>query len=285
MTISQKLLRSILFVPGSEQKRIDKSATINADALVFDLEDAVSPTEKSRARDIVVKALNAAEFQQRSIIVRLNGLGTPWFEDDVKAIVEAGNCALMLPKCESAADVLKLKQYTDGKQVDLFIIIETALGLLAASDISKTLSATDSLCFGHVDFAADMALPNTDAGSGVIYHARCQVALAARAFSSLPIDNVCLEVRDEAIIREDALAGMKLGYAGKLCIHPNQVAIVNDVYTPTEEQVSKAKAILEAWDDAQAKGQGVFSFQNKMIDLPVIRAQESILMRYKAATK
>lgn len=278
-----QLCRSILFVPGSVQKRIDKAASIPADAIVFDLEDAVSPSEKIRARERVVDALQSSAFNSKQIIVRVNGISTPWFEDDIKAIVAVGHSGIMLPKCESAEDVLITKSFFNSADIPLFVIIETAKGVLAAPAISNALTEQDSVCFGHVDFAADMALNEADASEGVIYHSRCQVVLAARAFGVSPIDNVCLDVADEQAIREDTLAGLKLGYAGKLCIHPNQVNIVNDVYTPTREEVDKAKAILAAWGVAQQEGHGVFTFQNKMIDLPVIRAQESILMRYQAA--
>jgi citrate lyase subunit beta/citryl-CoA lyase len=278
-----QLCRSILFVPGSVQKRIDKAASIPADAIVFDLEDAVSPSEKIRARERVVDALKSSAFNSKQMIVRVNGISTPWFKNDVNAIVAAGGSAIMLPKCESAEDVLITKSFFNSADIPLFVIIETAKGVLAAPAISNALTEQDSVCFGHVDFAADMALNEANASEGVIYHSRCQVALAARAFGASPIDNVCLDIADEQAIREDTLAGLKLGYAGKLCIHPNQVNIVNAVYTPTHEEVDKAKAILAAWDVAQEEGSGVFTFQNKMIDLPVIRAQQNILMRYQAA--
>jgi len=284
MTNSLQLCRSILFVPGAVQKRIDKAASIPADAIVFDLEDAVSPSEKVRARERVIAALESGAFSSKQVIVRVNGISTPWFEEDIKAVIAVGQSAIMLPKCESVDDVVTAKSFFKNADTALFVIIETAKAVLAASAISNELTALDSVCFGHVDFAADMALNEADASEGVIYHSRCQVALAARAFGASPIDNVCLDVSDEKTIRQDSLAGLKLGYAGKLCIHPFQVSIVNDVYTPTLEQVEKAKAILAAWDEAQQQGQGVFTFQNKMIDLPVIRAQQSILMRYQAAS-
>ena len=283
MSTSLDLCRSILFVPGSVQKRIDKAAGIAADAIVFDLEDAVAPAEKERAREQVVAALSSSAFASKQVIVRVNGLSTPWFAEDIKAVLATGRGAIMLPKCESAADVKEVQSFLKNSTVALFVIIETAKGVLAASDISEALTTADSICFGHVDFAADMALNEADAQIGIIYHARCQVALAARAFGATPVDNVCLDISDDEAIRKDTLKGLNLGYAGKLCIHPHQVAIVNDVYTPTDEQVAKANAILAAWDDAQRQGQGVFTFQNKMIDLPVIRAQQSILMRYQAA--
>lgn len=283
MTNSLKLCRSILFVPGAAQKRIDKAASIPADAIVFDLEDAVSPSEKIGARKRVIAALGSGLFSSKQVIVRVNGISTPWFEEDIKAVLAVGQSAIMLPKCESADDVETAKSFFKNTDTPLFVIIETAKGVLAAPTISSALTTLDSVCFGHVDFAADMALNEADASEGIIYHSRCQVALASRAFGTSPVDNVCLDVSDEDTIRQDALDGLKLGYSGKLCIHPYQVSIVNDVYTPSLEQVEKAKAILAAWDKAEKQGQGVFTFQNKMIDLPVIRAQQSILVRYQAA--
>jgi len=280
-----QLCRSLLFVPGSAQKRFDKAANLPADAIIFDLEDAVAPGEKNTARQRVITALESGVFSSKQVIVRVNGLSTPWFEEDIKAMVAVGQTAIMLPKCESVEDIQTTKSFFNKAEIPLFVIIETAKGVLAAPSISNALTTLDSMCFGHVDFAADMALNESDASAGVIYHSRCQIALAARAFGVLPIDNVCLDVSNEQAIREEAILGMKLGYAGKLCIHPAQISIVNEVYTPTLEQVEKATAILAAWDEAQQQGQGVFVYQNKMIDLPVIRAQESILKRFQAANK
>jgi len=197
-------------------------------------------------------------------------------------VLAAGCCNIMLPKCESVEDITSVRACIADKAVNIFAIIETARGVLAANDIASHLASTDSLCFGHIDFAADMGLPNTNPMAGVIYHARCQVALAARAFGCMPIDNICAEIHDNDTLREETDAGINIGYVGKLCIHPAQIGTVNSAYTPTAEQVSHAKDLLLAWDDAQDKGVGVFSYQNKMIDLPVILAQKSILQRYQA---
>lgn len=282
MTDTHTLHRSVLFVPGSEQNRIEKAATIPADILVFDLEDSVSPAEKDSARQLVVAALASHSMQGRHCIVRINGVGSPWFNDDVQAISDVAGSHIMLPKCNTADDLLTLKSISKNKRFNIFGIIETALSVLSVADIAKNMSPGDALCFGHVDFASDMGLSDNHAGQGVIYHARCQVALAAHAFGVSAIDNISLDINDKAAIREDALLGLQLGYSGKLCIHPRQVDIVNEVYTPTEEDVIKATAIINAWQDAQQQGQGVFRFENKMVDLPVILAQQSILERHKA---
>ena len=285
MSLLQSLYRSVLFVPGSKQNHIAKSANIAADGLIFDLEDAVPMAGKLSARKMVVKALSAPEFSGRKLIVRVNATDTPWFVEDVQTIVGVGNCAIMLPKCESVEDIFKLKALTKSLSMRIFVLIETALGVLSVSEIAKELTSSDALCFGHVDFMANMALPDSSVVSSMVHHARCQVALAARAYGITPIDHVCLDVSNEASIRDEALAGLNLGYAGKMCIHPDQVAVINAVYTPSKDQFDRAEAILNARDDAKQKGKEVFSFENKMVDLPVIRAQENILMRYKASIK
>ena len=284
MASDKTLHRSVLFVPGSEQKRIEKAANIAADVLVFDLEDAVSPAEKSAARQRVIDALKSVDFAKRQCVVRINGVTTPWFNDDVQAISTLDNTAIMLPKCDSADDLLLLKKTSQALNARTFGIVETARSVLSVAEIAKQMVPGDALCFGHVDFASDMGLIDNNADKGAVYHARCQVALAAHAYGIAAIDNISLDVRDETSIRNDALLGLSLGYSGKLCIHPRQVDIVNDVYTPTDEQVKKASEILARWDEAQKSGQGVFTYDNKMVDLPVILAQESILARSKAIT-
>ena len=284
MSSTQALHRSVLFVPGSEQKRIEKASAIPADILVFDLEDAVSIPEKTAARQRVIDALKTSDFANRQCFVRINGITTAWFNDDIQAVTALGTAGIMLPKCDTADDIIKLKNTSNLSNIPVFGIIETALSVLSVADIAKQMQSNDSLCFGHVDFASDMQLNDNDASKGAVYHARCQVALAARALGITAIDNISLDVKDESAMREDALLGQQLGYSGKLCIHPRQVDIVNAVYTPTDEQVKKANDILAHWGEAQKNGQGVFTYENKMVDLPVILAQESILARSQAIT-
>jgi len=282
MDAAVSLRRSILFVPGGHQQRIEKSAAIPADVLVFDLEDAVPSSEKDNAREIVFAALRTIDFGQRQCIVRINDVSTNWFQDDMAALSEIDNCAIMLPKYQAISDIAKLEAVQQGNKKQVFGIIETALGVLKVAELAQKLQTTDALCFGHVDFAADMGLANNDSSHGSVYHARCQVALAAHAYGVSAMDNISLEVRDDEVIQRETVEGLNLGYQGKLCIHPRQVAIANEVYTPTEQQVSKAKSILEQWEEVKAGGEGVFTFENKMVDLPVIHVQQTILARYNA---
>ncbi len=282
MSQVKELHRSYLFVPGSEPRRVDKSLEVPADVLIFDLEDAVLPHEKSYARQLVVDTINAPELMKRKKIIRVNGVSTPWFEDDIAAISECMNTDIMLPKCESVENLNLVRTLIKQTGCALFGLVETARGVLNLADIVRDFPVPGTLCFGHVDFAADMELSDSDASKGAVYHARCQIALASKASGLTAIDNICLDVCNEQVIRDDALLGMHLGYGGKLCIHPRQVVIVNEVYTPTADQVSRAKAILTAWEEVKQQDVGVFVYENKMIDLPAIRAQEHLLKRAEA---
>ena len=139
--------------------------------------------------------------------------------------------------------------------------------------------AAAALCFGHADFSLQMGLADADAGHGVVHHARCTVAIAARACGLAPIDSVFLAVRDESGFREDVALGLRLGFDGKLCIHPRQVAIVNDVYAPSAAEVEEARRIVAAAEAAEADGQGAIELDGKMIDAPVVAAKRRVLAR------
>src|SRR5262249_7476053 len=137
----------------------------------------------------------------------------------------------------------------------------------------------EALCFGPADFALEMGLRETDASRGILYHARCMLVIAAKASSVAPVDGVHLAVKDEKAFRDDAELGLRLGFEGKLCIHPRQVEIVNEIYTPTSDDVDHAARLLEAAERARAEGRGVFTFDGKMIDAPAIAAARRTLGR------
>jgi citrate lyase subunit beta/citryl-CoA lyase len=167
--------------------------------------------------------------------------------------------------------------------VRLLLLIESPAGIAAAVAIGRAAPHLEALCFGHADFSLQMGLGDADASRGVVYHARCTLAIAARACGIAPIDSVFLAVRDDAAFREDAALGCRLGFDGKLCIHPRQVEIVNDVYTPGPEQVEYANRVVEAWAQAAAEGRGVFALDGRMIDAPVVAVQRQVLARARRA--
>lgn len=275
------LMRSLLFVPGANPERMVKAQGLPADGLILDLEDAVATDAKDSARDAVVDVLNSwPDSAKAARIVRVNGTDTPYFEADLAAVMASNAELIMLPKSETAEQVAAVAERA-GKPI--LALVETAKGVINVAAIASAHPEVVAVCFGHADFARDMQLDNNDASAGVIYHARAQVSLAARAAGIVAIDNVSLDIRDEPAFAADTTLGKQLGYQGKMCIHPAQLNAANGTYTPTAEQVAYAQEISDAWDAAQAEGRGVFSLHNKMIDRPVVDAQLAILERAELA--
>ena len=286
---STPLRRSLFFVPGGEPKKLEKATSFGADTLLFDLEDSVSPPEKDRARELVAGRLRESDFAGAEPAVRVNPPGTPYFDRDLEAVVTAGASAIMLPKSERLEQLIEVAsriadleargETTAGKAVRLIALVETAGGIARAVSLAEASPRIDALCFGHADFSRDMGLSAADASRGVVFHARCALAIAARANGVAPIDTVYLNVRDDEAFREDAKLGLGLGFEGKLCIHPRQVTIVNDVYTPTTEEIDYARRVLSASQQAEAEGRGVFTVDGKMVDAPLIAAQRRVIDR------
>jgi citrate lyase subunit beta/citryl-CoA lyase len=284
------LRRSLLFVPGTDPRKIEKAAGSGADALILDLEDAVAPGEKDRARDLAAAALREGRFGGSEAIVRINAPGTPFFEADIDAVAAAGGRAIMLPKAETAEGITRAAERLEGRlaadathAVRLLALVESAAGIANVASLAGASPRVDALCFGHADFSRDMGLPETDASSGVILYARCTLVIAARAARVPPIDTVFLDVRDERGFRDDAALGLRLGFEGKLCIHPAQVKIVNDLLTPTAEEIARARRVIEAWEEARAAGRGVFALDGRMVDAPVAALAETVLERARRA--
>ena len=289
---SPRLRRSLLFVPGSEPRHLAKAREAGADTVLFDLEDAVALDAKPRARALVAEALRAGGFGDSEAAVRVNAPSTPFCAADLDAVVAAGADAVLVPKSERpdelahVAAVLTDLERAAGRppgSVRILALVETAAGVAGALALAAATPRLAALCFGHADFARDMRLPAADAAAGVILHARCAVAIAARAHGLAPIDSVCLAVRDAEAMRADAALGLQLGFDGKLCIHPRQVAIANAVYTPTAERIAAATRVVAAWRQAAAQGRGVIALDGAMIDAPVVAAAQQILARARRA--
>lgn len=289
MLIDRPLRRSLLFVPGTEPRRIEKSKTSGADAIILDLEDSVSIDRKDEARQLVADSLKEGGFEHSETVVRVNAPDTPFFKADLAAVVLAGVQTVMIPKSEALdvvaaiAERLQVTRNNQGNPVRILALVESALGVLRAAEIANSHILVDGLCFGHADFSLNMGIPVQGAEKGIVLHGRCQLALAAKAFGKAALDNICLAVKDEAIFREDALLGQQLGFDGKMCIHPTQVKIVNEIYTPTQKQIQFAQQVVDGWNEAKSKGMGVFTLNNKMIDAPVAIAQENVLKRAQQA--
>jgi len=288
-----QLRRSLLFVPGAEPRKLEKAREAVADTLVLDLEDSVAPQQKVEARTHVAAALRQGGFGDTELAVRINAPGTPYFGADLEAVIGAGARTIMLPKSESVEQIVAVAQRletlergfreTHGAAAKLLLLLESPAGITNAFALGRAAPRIEALCFGHADFALSMGLTEADASRGIIYHARCILVIAAKACGVAPIDCVHLAVKDEQAFRADTELGLRLGFEGKLCIHPRQVGIANEVYTPSREQIEYARRVVEAWQTAKREGRGVFTLDGKMVDAPLVAVQQRVLERARRA--
>ncbi|KDE58996.1 citryl-CoA lyase [Halostagnicola sp. A56] len=276
--------RSVLFTPGDQADRLRKAPRFGADVIVFDLEDAITPSNKPTARETVATVLDDPDFDPDcEVCVRVNP-GSTAVAADLEAIFGADHDdsavdSLMLPKVASSEDVRSLVDRLDdrGATLPIFALVESAAGVLAAPEIAS-VSETTALAFGAEDLAADIGATRTTEGTEVLY-ARERVVLAAAAAGVDAIDTVFTDFEDEFGLREEATFAAQLGYDGKLAIHPAQVDPIAAAFAPTGEEVAWARDVLAAKRDADDDDRGVFEVDGEMIDAPLIAHAERILDR------
>ncbi|WP_394741626.1 HpcH/HpaI aldolase/citrate lyase family protein [Natronococcus roseus] len=278
--------RSLLFTPGDRPEMLRKAPDSGADAIVFDLEDAVSPGRKDEAREAVRELLSDPGFDpDPEVCVRVNAERSA-IERDLEALADADSLRLdsvMLPKATAGADIRELAADLEerGLAYPVLALIENAAGVLAAPEIAGA-DATDALVFGAEDLSADLGATRTREGTEVLY-ARERVVLAAAARDCEAIDTLVTDFGDGERLREDAAFSVQLGYDGKLAIHPAQVDPINEAFSPDPDEVEWAERVLEAEREAEEANRGVFEVDGEMIDAPLIAQAERILERASAS--
>ena len=310
-----RLHRSELAVPGSNPSLFEKSAKSKADIIFLDLEDAVAPSDKEQARRNIIAALNGVEWGTKTMMVRINGLDTHYMYRDVVDVVEA--CPrldmILIPKVGVAADVYAIDMLVTqietakkrSKRIGFEVLIETALGMANVEAIAKSSPRLEAMSFGVADYAASTRarttviggvnpdygiLADKDAEGGRNYFwadqwhaAQTRMLIACRAYGLRPIDGPFGDFSD----RDGYLAAAKraavLGYEGKWAIHPSQIELANQVFTPSKAEVTKAQRILEAMDQAAKEGKGAVSLDGRLIDIASIRMAEALLNKANAA--
>lgn len=274
--------RSVLFTPGDRPEMLRKAADAGADVVVFDLEDAVAPARKDDARAAVHAVLSEPEFDPAcEVCVRVNPAGIA-ADDDLAGVLGPGGSdvrldSVMLPKVDEPGDVESLRRLLAEHDADLPVLalVETAAGVLHAEEIAAG-DGTDALLFGAEDLSADIGATRTADGTEVLY-AREHVVLAASATGVDAIDTVYTDFGDVQGLAEETRFAARLGYDGKMAIHPAQVDPINDAFTPDAEEVEWAEKVLAARDEAAAEGRGVFSVDDEMIDAPLVARAERIV--------
>lgn len=278
-------MRSKLFVPGSRPELFAKALASDADALSIDLEDAVAETRKAEARAAVAQFLQSKEAAASSkiIIVRVNALGTPHFEDDVQAIAQRSLAMVNLPKAESADDVLaciaalgRMSAASGVRQKTRVLAnIETAKGLRHAAQIAGAHPRVAGLQLGYIDLFSPHGIERHDVAN--LHAAMFAVRMAAAEAGVFAYDGAYPDVQDENGFRAEAQMARRLGFWGKTCVHPRQIPLANEVFSPSEAEIAEAQRIVEASRQAAAQGLGAFTLGGRMVDAPVIRRAEALV--------
>ena len=281
-------LRSALFVPGNRPDRIEKAVQTNADAVIIDLEDAVPLSQKVETRKRVREKI--ATCGGKKIIVRVNALHSEFGLDDFKEVISNGLSGVMVPKVETPSDIRQIdaivtevekKVGIEPGSIFILPLIESARGVENAFAIASVRTEPDrffSLSFGAADFALDMGIAITLSGEELIYP-RARLAVACRAAGlAPPVDTpFMIDLKDRQALEADIRRAVRFGFQGKLCIHPNQVEICNQLFSPTEEEVAYARKVIDTFEKAEAEGVAAIQLEGKFIDYPVVERCRRIL--------
>lgn len=297
---SARLRRSCLAVPGSNARMLEKAADTDADQIFLDLEDAVAPNEKVAARSAVVNALSTVDYGTKVVTVRVNDATTRWqYQDIIDVITGAGehlDC-LMIPKVQDAGQLWFVENLMSQLEQDvglstrigIEVQIETGTGSVNMTDIASVTDRIETLIFGPGDYAANQGIPQLDLGmiepnypGHQWHHIIAQIVNNARAVGCDAIDGPYGDYSDADGYRESATRARLLGVDGKWCIHPSQVSIANEVFSPSEDEVAHAKRLLEAYSEAVNSGKGAASLDGKMIDEASRKMAEKIVARGEA---
>ena len=270
--------RSMLFLPGNNPNMLINGNCLGSDAVIFDLEDAVAPDQKDAARILVRNTLKYMDFRGCERIVRINSIGTPYWKEDLKALLPYKPDLILLPKTECAEDILTIDAYMTelGSQTGVMALIETALGVENAFCIASASKRVKALFLGAEDLTADLRCKRTKEGREIEY-ARHRLVVAARAAGVDVYDTPFTDVNDDEGIVTDASLAKALGFTGKASISPRHVEVINAVFSPTQKDVDYAYEVMDAIAEAKAQGKGAIALRGKMIDAPIVnRAKQTI---------
>ncbi len=269
MTRPIKPRRSVLYMPGSNPRALEKAKTLAADGLILDLEDAVAVDAKAAARDLVCAAVKAGGYGGRELIIRVNGLDSEWGEEDVRAASAAGPDAILLPKVESAAMVQRaerlMTEYGAPAHSKIWCMMETPRGMLRAEEIAESSDRLTCFVMGTSDLVKELHAHHTQMRLPVVTSLGLCL-LAARAAHIDILDGVYLDLNDADGFRDSCRQGLEFGFDGKTLIHPKQLAAANELFAPSDKELEFARRIIAAFQEAEAAGKGVVLVDGKLIE-------------------
>jgi citrate lyase subunit beta/citryl-CoA lyase len=280
------VLRSMLFVPGNQTSRSEKAFVVGADIVALDLEDAVAVNEKVPARSAVRSRIEGHPTSHARAFVRINAITTRFAMGDIDAVVVPGLDGIIVPKVQSAADVQivdwlvtqwERDRNLPANRIELFPIAETASGVERLSEIARSSARIRRVAFGVADFTLDTAMEWTQANSFLFYLRGHLVVICRSAGLEAPLDCAHTDLSDEPGLRAEAREARVLGYQGKICIHPKQVRVVNEVFSPTEEEIARAKRLYAAFKTAENHGSASVQVEGRFVDYPIAERARRLL--------
>jgi citrate lyase beta subunit len=285
--------RALLYMPGDDLRKIQKASQLGVDCVCMDMEDGVAVSRKPAARETIAEALRTIDFGSSEKLARINAVGSGLEAEDLDTVLPAHPDGIVIPKVESAEQIAWVSAKITAQEharaweigsIGLIVIVESARGIVNLEKIAGADSRLQALIFGAEDLAGDIGATRTPAGWEIFY-ARSAVLLNAAAFGLQAIDLVFMDLYDLDGLRKEAVTGAQMGFTGKQVIHPNQVGPVQEAFTPDNNAIVQALRVLQAFNEHQSAGRGAFAMDGKMVDMPVIRAAEQVLVRARAAGK
>ncbi len=293
--LNQPLLRSLLFIPGNQPKMLKKASSVRPDAFVLDLEDSVPVLEKSNAREIVAAHIDEISEAGIPIIPRVNSLDTGLIDDDLSYVVSSNIWGISVGKVGSLDDVLlvdkKITKFEKESGIEvgkirLLAWLETALGIVNVGQICSSKVRLSAVCFGAEDYTNDMEIPRHIASSNLdnpaLAYPRSVIPLYAKASGVIPLDTPYFGYKDEAGLITDCQTAKQLGYEGKFAIHPAQIDIINQVFSPNEDEYTQAMNEIDAFQKSEAQGRGSTSLEDQVIDVPVVERARKLVNKYES---
>ncbi len=267
-----RLLRSLLFVPGNNQRFLEKAKTLSSDIVCFDLEDSVPLEEKKSARNLIKEALEKRSEYQAEIYVRTNAPASGLIGDDLVTIVQKGIDGIVIPKVNNVNELKKIERTLTGlekkrklKPIEIMASIESSEGVVNAYDIASSSNRISALVFGVFDLLNDLGVEYTKNAEGARY-ARAKIPIDAKAAGKYALDAIWQDLNDEAGLEKDCATAKSLGYTGKTIIHPNQIPTTHRMFYPTIQEIEWAKKVINAYESAKKKKRGATKIEGKMID-------------------
>mgnify|MGYP001177260986 FL=1 len=285
MTLNIRPRRSLLYMPASNPRAIEKSRNLPADVLIFDLEDSVSPEKKDLARNEAIKAVNSGNYPSKELLIRVNGIETEWLENDIKQIVSSDAHGVLIPKVSSIKDILFIEDILDDygakKDFSLWAMMETPKGILSSNEIAKASNRLKGFCIGTADLSKELGCSHPSDRSPMILSLQ-MVILSARANGLVVIDGVHINLDDDDGYRASCIQGKELGFDGKSLIHPKQIELANTLFSPSKDEIAHAKEIIFAHETALKHGKGVITHNGKLVEVLHVEQAKDLLVKASA---